>query len=336
MHQRIATACVTDACYAAVLAQGSAVPQPIWDEIGHTLCEHEQHPLMVSHPRQAITVRLKGSHFPPAVLPVSSSSSSIMKGITHSLLREFEGICAMSCGPSITLLLPSVHYVSHGALSTHPYEGRRDKLCSLTASLASHYYVRHTYAHGLLDPLDGSHTPIVFEAQVGMWPDVRAAFGVLLWQWNVFVTKVPEGTPSTSYAISLYTRGLCSGLVREIDARHLLDDVKDGKIVVSTASVISAGAEEDTTYPLYDVHGAEEETKSPLYDVHGAEEGTTSPLYDVHEAEEGKTSPLYDVHGAEEESKSPLYDVWPFWQRPHLPFWKRPPQRPFWQRPPTK
>ena len=83
----------------------------------------------------------------------------------------------------ITLLFtPMPFNEKHQAHEPHMYNGRRDKLLTLCASLATLRFNRNMFLKGGVEIMDKLPSNIVFDARLGVYKTLSDAFELILWR----------------------------------------------------------------------------------------------------------------------------------------------------------
>eukprot|EP00759_Apiculatamorpha_spiralis_P043002 PhF_6_TR40702/c0_g1_i1/m.61190 len=166
--------------------QSPKIPKFYWTTIGDQVSRKEKAPVMNASPDEFITLRLDGHGFSRLVKKLRSLKyfgegfspefASIMQKIVVGLMTEFHGAVGFTQSDEITVILPAMK----SERSTHPYNGRRDKLETLSASYATQLFTRELMAlkGGVLPP----EVVVLFDCRMATWPDFPSAFELIAWR----------------------------------------------------------------------------------------------------------------------------------------------------------
>jgi tRNA(His) 5'-end guanylyltransferase len=172
------------------------LPRSIWNQLGDFISLKEKENCMILPATDCITIRLdiRGmSKLKRTLLRLKvleqkwdPKLADMMIHVTNVLAKEYNVIYAYTQSDEITLILapPLQTEESTKRLYEHPFGGRRDKLTSLSAALASvtaDRYLTHLIQH--LDESVHSSLPILqFDARVAKWSSLAESFTLILWR----------------------------------------------------------------------------------------------------------------------------------------------------------
>ena len=163
-----------------------------WDPLGTKLSKNEKELVNVSG-ESYYTIRLDGKNFSTVCprlrkLGILKDGYSLdfedwMKDVCSFLVNTLSNVSyAYTQSDEITLLFsPTTFNEKSQTFEPHVYNGRRDKLLTLCASLATQRFHRHMVLQGGLDLMD-SLPHAVFDARLGVYASLADAFELVLWR----------------------------------------------------------------------------------------------------------------------------------------------------------
>ncbi|KAI9326168.1 tRNAHis guanylyltransferase-domain-containing protein [Obelidium mucronatum] len=177
------------------------IRRPTWSALGDKLTAQEQLVTRLLPSNQWISLRLdlKGFSSQSKRLFPSRKYSPLFATAMHNtllaLMTETQAHYGFTQSDEITLLLPPHYNQQRQTWNPHPFNGKRDKLVSLTASFASVVLMQQFMKLGVPLPFqqlekdaessgkDSSLKPTVqFDARAASWDSLQDAFELILWR----------------------------------------------------------------------------------------------------------------------------------------------------------
>jgi tRNA(His) 5'-end guanylyltransferase len=181
---------------------GPDIPRHYWDKLGAYISSSEHLPIMKAPNDQHITLRLdirsmSGQRNRFLQLNILTEKfdkkfAEMMISVTKALAEHYNTKLAYTQSDEITLILsPPPPEENLRNTYTHPFSGKRDKLCSLAASLASstanrillQLYLQTNKRDEKQQEYDFSAIPLVqFDCRMACWNSYLDALQVILWR----------------------------------------------------------------------------------------------------------------------------------------------------------
>lgn len=186
------------------------VCKSVWNELGDLICNKEKM-LCNADPLKYITLRLDIKNMSKIKTQIfgkgwSNEFAIIMCKIAARLCQEFNASFAYTQSDEITILIEP----SKNESFTHQYSGRRDKLISLSAAIASsifnweireildkkyieqQYSLVNNYPNSMKNAMKslyeqsriviGKEPVVFFDCRMAVWDSLKDAFGLILWR----------------------------------------------------------------------------------------------------------------------------------------------------------
>lgn len=171
------------------------VPKHVWKELGEAIQVRENLPLVSIPADHWISLRCDGNNFGKLKTKLykhkileseywSRSFSIIMVACCHALMDFFDSKYGYTQSDEITVLL-SPTTSKHGTQQPHKHGGRKQKLCSLAASVVSTTFNMELIKlcrQVDIENFDAHYATAIFDCRVGSYESRDEAASLLLWR----------------------------------------------------------------------------------------------------------------------------------------------------------
>jgi tRNA(His) 5'-end guanylyltransferase len=210
------------------------VSRKAWDELGDEMSRNEKLPVMTVPARSCFSMRLDvrnmSSHKKRLqMLKVlnpgfDQTFADAMIAVTQQLCQHFRAEWAYSQSDEITLIVAPTDNPAY----SHPSGGRRDKLTTESAAMASVLLHRaladRSEAWSQLSVMNSAELPLLtFDCRIAAWPSVRSAFRLVLWRaYDCGVNGVSDAVHSLT-AESIVASAVAHPGKKALQAMHTRD-----------------------------------------------------------------------------------------------------------------